>query len=318
MKGFTLIETLVAVAVFALVMGALAGFVIWAYKTQGFAFQQAIAIAEARKGIETMVKEIREARMGDDGSYPIELAADKEFVFYSDIDKDGDTERVRYFLGTANSGSQTKECITYNDGGSCQVSFSNFLSGTLTSAEVKASVDGDFGWSKEYAEVYADGNDLGRVCQTDCSDCPASWEGTQTLEVTGQALDNYISFLADASSKVDPLCPHSMKAKFELSWTENLPGGQGEFKKGVINPTGSPPQYPKDQEVVTALSQYVRNAPPIFRYFDAAGAELTETPARLKDTKVMEVYLVVNVNPEQAPQDFELKSAVQLRNLKNE
>ena len=177
MKGFTLIETLVTIAVFALIMGAVSGLIIMVYRTHGYTFQQSVAIGEARKGIETMVKEIREARSGEDDSYPIVIAADKEFIFYSDIDKDGEVERVRYFLGTAGSGEQTKECQTSLGGGSCSVNFPDFLQGTLTSAEVKVSVDGDFGWdNREYAEIYADGQYLGRICQTDCSDCPGSWE----------------------------------------------------------------------------------------------------------------------------------------------
>lgn len=318
MRSFTLIETLVIIAVFALVMGALSGFVFWAYQTQSFAFQQAVAIDEARKGVETMIKEIREARPGDDGSYPIELAADKEFIFYADIDKDGQTERVRYFLGSAGSGSQTQECVTYSDGGSCSVSFSGFLAGELQSAQVKVSVEGDFGWRREYAEIYADGGYLGRICQTGCSDCPGVWQGAQTFDVASQAQDDSLQMTADASWRVNDLCPHAMKARFELSWTENISGASGDFKKGVIDPVGDPPNYPADQEQIQILSQYVRNTPPIFRYFDQEGNELTETPARLKDTKVMEVYLVVNVNPQKVPQDFELKSAAQLRNLKEE
>ena len=62
----------------------------------------------------------------------------------------------------------------------------------------------------------------------------------------------------------------------------------------------------------------MRNVPPIFRYLDGNGNELTELPTRLKDTKVMEVYLIINIDPTRPPQDFELKSAVQLRNLKEE
>ena len=131
MRGFTLIETLMVIVVFGLVWGAISAFIWMIYKTYGFTWQQAVAIDEARKGIETMVKEIREARFGDDGSYPIEKAADKEFIFYSDIDQDGDTERVRYYLGTASSGKLTQECETYTDGGSCSVTFSNFLSASL-------------------------------------------------------------------------------------------------------------------------------------------------------------------------------------------
>jgi len=194
-KSFTLVETLVSIAILILVMGGLVGLISGSYDAYYYTFRQGQAISEARKGVETMVKEIRRAESGEDGSYVIERADDYEFIFYSDIDKDGDVERVRYFI---------------------------------------------------------DGTD---------------------------------------------------------------------FKKGVINPTGYPPQYitdPSDPgytEEVSILSKYVRNAPPIFRYFDGELNELT-APARLKDTKLMRVYLVVNVDPNKAPQDFIPESDVQLRNLK--
>lgn len=188
MKGFTLIESLVTVAIFVLALGATVGLVLGLYRSQGYTFQQAQAIEEARNGIEIMVKEIREARGGDDGSYIIERADDFEFIFYSDIDKDGDTERVRYFV-----------------------------------------------------------------------------EGT-------------------------------------------------DFRKGVIEPSGFPLEY-TGEEKISILSKYVRNQPPIFHYFDGDLQELP-APARLKDTKLMRVYLVVNVDPNRPPQDFVLESDVQLRNLK--
>lgn len=186
----TLIETLVTIAIFVLIIGVVIGFIVVAYRTQGYTFQQSLAIDEARRGIETMVKDIRGARAGDDGAYIIELAQDYEFIFYSDIDKDEATERVRYFI-----------------------------------------------------------------------------EST-------------------------------------------------DFKKGVIDPTGWPIQYPKENEEVFILSRYVRNLPPIFHYYDGDGQELIELPARLKDTKMMRVYLVINVDPTRPPQDFELESHVQIRNLK--
>jgi len=318
MKSFTLIETIVTIAIFTLIFGAVAGFIVMAYRIHDYTWQQSIAIGEARRGIEAMVKEIREARAGEDGSYPIEHAGDKEFIFYSDIDNNGKTERVRYFLGTVNSGSQIKQCQTSVRGGTCSVAFSNFLKGKLTSAQVKVSVDGDFGSRREYAEIFADGTKIGEICKTGCSDCPGTWQGTTIFDVKNQASDNSISFLADATFRVDPLCPHSMKAKFEFSWTETLPGFEHELKKGVIKPVGDPITYPLGQEEVSILSSYVRNLPPIFRYFDGKGNELIDLPARLKDTKVMEVYLVINVDPNRPPQDFELKSAVQLRNLKKE
>jgi type II secretory pathway pseudopilin PulG len=324
-KSFTIIETLVTVLVFGLMMGVISGLIIMAYKSHGYSIQQSIAINEARKGIKTMVKEIREAKPGDDGSYPIEKAEDKEFIFYSDIDKDGATEKVRYFLGSVSSGSQTQECVSFQDGGFCNVNFSNFLSGgTLESAQVTVSVEGDFGQGSEYAEIFTDGSfKLGNICQSGCSDCAGDWQGTTVFNVTAQATDDDIGFAADARSSVDDICDwidedHSMKVRFELSWTESITGADHEFKKGITNPTGIPPQYPQDQEAVTIITSYVRNNPPIFTYFNGNNQEITERPARLQDTKVMELYLVINVNPKRAPQDFELTSSVQLRNLKSE
>ena len=324
MKSFTLIETLVTIIVFTLAMGAVSGFIVLAYRTQSYTWQQSVAIDEARRGIDVMVKEIREALPGDDGSYPIEQADDKEFIFYSDIDKDGDTERVRYFLGMVNSGNQTQECVTFSDGGSCNVTFSNFLQGTLESAEVEVSVEGDFGWNnQEYAEILADGIDLGNVCRTDCSDCAGIWQGDTVFDVTDQANDDFIQFMADATWRVDNICDwqdpnHAMKVKFELSWTENVTEGQTDFKKGIVNPIGFPIEYPLDQEEVSILSSYVCNAPPIFEYFDANGDQITEYPARLSETKLMKLFLVINVDPDRAPENFELESSVQLRNLKEE
>ena len=109
-----------------------------------------------------------------------------------------------------------------------------------------------------------------------------------------------------------------MKARFELSWTEEVTGVGTELKKGVIEPTGDPVQYPSSQEKISIITSYVRNAPPIFKYFDSNGAEITSVPARLADTKLMKIYLVINVNPNRPPNDFELESFVQLRNLKTE
>lgn len=322
MRGFTFIETLITIAIFTLAMGAICASIIMIYRSYGYTWQQSRAIAEARQGVETMVKEIRGAKPGDDGSYPIALASNKEFIFFSDIDKDGDTERVRYFLGSVNSGTQTQECVTFADGGSCSVVFSDFLQGELLEAQVSISVEGDFSWgNREYAEIFADGQGLDDICRTDCSDCPYVWEGTEVFDVTAQAEDDNLQLLADATWRVNDVCDwiepdHAMKVRFELSWTEDISGADHEFKKGIINPTASPIQYPLDQEQVTILSSYVRNAPPIFTYFDSSGQEIIEAPARLIDTKMIRLYLIININPRRAPQDFELQSTVQLRNLK--
>ena len=196
MRGFSLIEVIVTVFIFTLTLGAVTGFIIYFYRSYSYNFEQIQAINEARKGIETMVKEIREARYGDDGSYPLEEAGDFQFIFYSDIDRDDLTERVRYFL-----------------------------------------------------------------------------EGT-------------------------------------------------DFKKGVVEPSGDPPQYILADENVSILSSYVRNtSQPIFTYYNGDWPTDTinnplPTLARLTETKLMHVYLKVNIDPNRPPDDFELESDAQIRNLK--
>jgi len=321
--GFTLIETIVALAVFSITTAALFYGIYALFKNYKYSFQQSQAVEEARRGIETMVREVRQAIPGDNGSYPIEKAGDSELIFYSDINGDGRVERVRYFLGSTETKTQTKECVSYTKGGGCTVVFSNFFNGNLKSAKVKISVEGDLGWTKEYIDIAVDGQTLGGVCNDGCSDCPGVWQGSVTYDVTDLAADNSIQFTASETNRVDPICDwryenHSAMVKFELSWTEEIPDSENKLKKGVIEPTtSSPVEYPEGREKIYILSNYVRNeAIPIFEYYDSSGSRIEDYPARLSDTKLIKVYLKINVDQFHVPAAFELESYVQPRNLK--
>ena len=323
-SGFTLVETLVTIFITSNIMVVIFGSITIFYRTQSFTWDQSVAVEEARRGIKIMAREIREAKDGDDGSYSIEKADDKEFIFYSDIDKDGATEKVRYYIGSGTSGSQmVQECVTFLTGDSCSVIFSDFFSGNLISAQVKVSVEGDFGWNnKEYAQIYADGESINNICRRNCTDCPAVWQGDITFDVTDLASDNYLEILADSNSEVHGICDwiennHAMKVRVELTWEAEDTTLNHELKKGVTNPTSNPISYPEDSEEVSIISSYVRNGPAIFEYYDANGELITESPARLSDTKVMKIYLVINVNESKAPDDVEMESYIHLRNLKN-
>jgi len=320
-RGFTLVETLVAVFVFGLAMAAIGSSIAMIYRIQAYSMEQSLAVGEARRGVEIMAREIREARVSDGGAYPIEKGAGKEMIFYSDIDDDGSAEKVRYYLATVNSGSQADLCHSNSSGGACSVIFNDFLTGIIKSAQVKISVEGDLGASNEYVDVSADGVDLGRLCQSGCSNCAGAWQGTQTYDVTAQAQDNSIQFLADASGSVGSSCDwqnpnHSIRAQFEFIWTEEIPNMGNELRRGVIDPIGNPAMYPLDQEQTTVITSYVCNAPPIFTYYDGAGNQITDNPAILRDTKMMKLFMVINVNPQRAPYNYNLEQYVQLRNLK--
>lgn len=198
--GLTLIETIVLIAVFTLAMSFISAMIAAAYRSYGYIFQQASAINEARQGIEAMVREIRQARAGDDGSYPLVQAGDYQLIFFSDIDRDNLVEKVRYFL-----------------------------SGT-------------------------------------------------------------------------------------------------DLKKGAIKPSGDPPQYLSGDEIITTLSRSVRNAlvapnVPIFIYYNGGWPGDTinnplPTLTRLTDTKLMHVDLIINIDPNRPPDNYELQSDAQIRNLK--
>jgi len=97
-SGLTLIEVLVASGIFLFIVTAMWLFVKQSYKMQSFTFGQSMAISEARRGVETLIKEAREALPSDTGSYMIEKADDNEFIFYADYDRDNAIERVRYFF----------------------------------------------------------------------------------------------------------------------------------------------------------------------------------------------------------------------------
>lgn len=195
-KGVSFLEIVTYIAIFSLVILIITRFVVQGYQVYYFGQEQNDAIRQAQIGIETMVKEIREARYADNGAYPLELANDQEFIFYSDIDQDNATERVRYFLFNTN------------------------------------------------------------------------------------------------------------------------------FIKGIINPSETEPINYNGPEILATLSENVRNdVGPIFYYYNGDWPADTlnnplPAPARLIETKLMRVYLKVNILPSRPPDDFELESSVQIRNLK--
>lgn len=194
--GISLLEIIIYIAIFSLAIVITTNFIVQGYKVYYFGQEQSDAIRSAQAGVETMVREIREARSADNGAYALELADDQEFIFYSDVDQDELTEKVRYFLDGAT------------------------------------------------------------------------------------------------------------------------------LKKGIIKPSITEPITYDGPETITVISEYVHNgANPIFYYYNGDWPEDTQnnplpSPARLIETKLMQVNLRINVVPTRAPEDFILESYSQIRNLK--
>lgn len=104
LKGFTLIETLVVVALTGVVVLALAFLIQYFYKTNAYVLEQSQAVHSARTSVTHAMADLREASYGADGSYPIAYAGTSTVTFFANLGGayGSGVEKVRYYLsGTA-------------------------------------------------------------------------------------------------------------------------------------------------------------------------------------------------------------------------
>lgn len=94
---------------------------------------------------------------------------------------------------------------------------------------------------------------------------------------------------------------------------------------GVSNPiAGNPVTYPNSDDEVTVVTSYVVNESdnPIFYYYndnypgDTVNNPLS-TPTNVGNIQMIRVHLFVNINPVHAPDNINIESFVDLRNLHN-
>lgn len=96
-SGFTLVEIIIGIAIviaISLISGVFIQFIsrLGIFPAIGFENQQ-----ELQETFQLMTPELRSMEVSNNGSYPIENASTSSLIFYSDIDKDGLVERIRYF-----------------------------------------------------------------------------------------------------------------------------------------------------------------------------------------------------------------------------
>jgi len=100
-KGFSLIEIIIVVAIAATLVLAVSGLGGNVNGLNNLVSQELQSKSDINQTLQILTTEIRSASAAQNGAYPIESAASSSLVFYSDIDKDGSAERVRYFYGTS-------------------------------------------------------------------------------------------------------------------------------------------------------------------------------------------------------------------------
>lgn len=99
--GLSLVETLVVVALFTVLMFAIMTSVASFYSFNAYTIAQAYQVAEGRRGMERLVRDIREMTYADNGTFPLARMEDNLIGFYSDIDRDDSVEYVEYELSGA-------------------------------------------------------------------------------------------------------------------------------------------------------------------------------------------------------------------------
>ncbi len=98
MKAFTLIETFVSILIITIISAFLIFFVISLSSYSQFFIFSMGSQREVDFALNKMAKEMRTMNYSSNGAYPIEFATSNSIIFYSDVDNDGITERIRYFV----------------------------------------------------------------------------------------------------------------------------------------------------------------------------------------------------------------------------
>ena len=99
----------------------------------------------------------------------------------------------------------------------------------------------------------------------------------------------------------------------------------GSFKRGVTNPNATQPvTYPSGDQSVTTLATSIanENSEPVFTYYngDYPGDTVNNplsTPIAIRSARLVKVRLVINIDPNRAPDDTNIESFAEFRNLKN-
>lgn len=94
----TLTELLVAIGILVMGMGGLSVLFLRSWRTNGFILESGMAASAASRAVRETVADLRRIRQADNGDYPLESGEDFDLEAYADVDDDGVTERVHYYL----------------------------------------------------------------------------------------------------------------------------------------------------------------------------------------------------------------------------
>ncbi|MBU1038655.1 prepilin-type N-terminal cleavage/methylation domain-containing protein [Patescibacteria group bacterium] len=108
-SGFTILETVLALAIVALVFLSLGSLVTSILRSSHDMNLTLLSHDQSRLALNKLTTELRRASVSSLGSYPIAQATDQSLTFYANLDSTSDKEKITYFSdGTTLKRSVTK------------------------------------------------------------------------------------------------------------------------------------------------------------------------------------------------------------------
>lgn len=116
--GMTLVEAVIAIAIYTILSLAIAGAVTNFYRINSYTIEQADEIDNARRGMTQWNRDVKEMTTAEDGTYPLAITEPYRLGYYSDTDRDSSVEYVEYILAattlTKNTYNPTGNPPVYN------------------------------------------------------------------------------------------------------------------------------------------------------------------------------------------------------------
>ncbi|MDD5084070.1 MAG: prepilin-type N-terminal cleavage/methylation domain-containing protein [Candidatus Moranbacteria bacterium] len=97
-KGMTLVEVMVAIAIFTMAMSGFTFLFMDSLKVNSFTIEEGTTAMLTSRAVSNIASDLRRVRQGDNGDFPIVSVSDFDLKVYVNADTDDDTERVHYFL----------------------------------------------------------------------------------------------------------------------------------------------------------------------------------------------------------------------------
>lgn len=153
-------------------------------------------------------------------------------------------------------------------------------------------------------------------------------EETAALSSSRHGVDNAISALREATYGDDGSYPISTAGTSTLTIYSDVDQDTGverlQFKlvgttlyEYITNATGTPPAYAVNPQSTTTIATNIRNtsSTPIFTYYDTSGVQLSTTSPNIASISSVKVQIMVDLNPDRAPNVFTLSETATLRNI---